>query len=322
MDALSFVAGLATGLKNGGGSEEITDPDLAIWESLPEPADNGSVFLVRVTDTTQQVQITFNYVSTEVEYSVEIDWGDGSQTVIENETSFNHPKHVYSNVGDYIITATASNLENFQAWFLYCYYANYNNQYANYWLMAKYGENVLLEKAYSNGFYNFSGKEKLKYLKISSQTELKERFFSGCYALRKIEYSKTVESIPDYVFQNCYALQLDWVLSQVKTIGANAFNNNRRLQSINYPACEQVGNNAFQNCTALESVTLSLCVAIGNSAFTDCYSLKKVSAPNCTIVGTSGFATNYNLLSVQFAEGCTFGGGAFRDCYSLNHILA
>lgn len=317
---MSFDDGLILGLSLGAGTSamDVPDPDYPLWQSLPEPADNGSVFLVRVTDTTQQVQVTFNYASTEVEYSVAVDWGDGSQTVIENESVFNHPKHVYSNAGDYVITVTSSNLENFRAWFVYCYYADYNNQYANYWIMAKYGENVLLEKAYPNGFYNFSGEEKLKYLKISSQTEITARFFSGCYALREIVYGKIIENIPDYTFQNCYALQLDWDLSQLNSIGAYAFNNNYALTKLDLPVCEQVGNNAFQNCTALQSVALASCGTIGDSAFTDCRNLQKVSAPSCTAVGSSGFAYNYNLLSAQFADNCTFGNNAFNQCYSLN----
>lgn len=319
MDALSFVAGLATGIKNGGVNEEIVDPDLAIWETLPEPDDNGSVFLVRIIDTAQKVRIPFQYENTNIEYSVRINWGDGEETFVENDVYFPYCEHIYSAPGDYIVTVISGNIENFKAWFLYCY-SDTGGVYANSWRMAKYGENVLLEKAY-NGFYNMSGREKLKYIKISSKTELTTKFFQGCYIVRKIEYNKILDSIPDYAFYGCQALVLDWDLSKVKSIGANAFYQNFGLPSVDFfPSCQEIGANAFRYCYGLQNVKLESCIMLGNEAFKDCYNLQKVDLPNCTTVGSLAFSGNRSLVFTNFAENCTFGTNAFSGCDSLYPI--
>jgi hypothetical protein len=320
---MSFDDGLILGLTLGAGTSDtdIPDPDYPLWQTLPEPADNGSVFVLRITDPTQQVRINFKYENTNIDYAVEIDWGDGEKTSIVNELYLDQlAYHTYAAANDYIVTVSVENFDNIKAWYPICLYTDYNKAYDNHWLMGKYGENALLERGFSSGFYEISRKEKLKYLKISSQTVLAGGFFDGCRALRKIDYDKAVESIPVNTFRNCSALRFDWDATHLKTIESSAFNNNYALTKLDLPACEQVGNNAFQNCFALQTVILPICSTINDSAFTDCRYLQKVDAPNCTTVGASGFAHNYNLLSVQFAEGCTFGGGAFSNCYSLYPI--
>ena len=61
-------------------------------------------------------------------------------------------------------------------------------------------------------------------------------------------------------------------MPDVVTIGANAFQWSKSLESVSMPKVETIGKYAFANCSSLTSVTMPHAenVSIGSSAFYKC----------------------------------------------------
>ena len=274
MDALSFAAGLATGIKNSGGGQTVTDPDYQLWQDMPDPADDQTVFIVRMAapaTVTIAVYSKWDGISA-VNAEFTVDWGDESTETFPLTWSngANRIRHVYSMAGTYTIVCTTSNTDIIPAWY----------SESDTMLMIKYGENIHLESCWSYSPLYFCSR--MKYIKIPASTDFSvmERFFDGCYALRKIVYAgKPITEIYNNMFYACYCLDFsDWDFSQVTAVGDSAFTRDERLEVINLPLCTSIGNSAFSGCSNLLKITVADNCTIGSKAFEYCYSLFPVPA--------------------------------------------
>lgn len=132
----------------------------------------------------------------------------------------------------------------------------------------------------------------------------------------------------------------------VKTIGNNAFENCKTIESIVLPeSVQNIRKFSFVGCTALKSITLDHIQEIGASAFEGCTALTKVTLPSTvTVIEEKTFKGCKNMTTIQFPsklvsigvsafEGCTklsnlqlpdsvvtIGKGAFRECEALGSV--
>ena len=110
----------------------------------------------------------------------------------------------------------------------------------------------------------------------------------------------------------------------VKTIGANAFNNQQHLESVTIPdGVTSIGERAFCSSGVLTSVKIPDSVtSIGAYAFDTCSSLTNVTIPNgVTSIEEHTFDSCISLTSVTIPDSVTsIGEGAFYDCSSLTSV--
>ena len=110
----------------------------------------------------------------------------------------------------------------------------------------------------------------------------------------------------------------------VKSIGANAFNNQQHLESVTIPdGVTSIGERAFCSSGVLTSVKIPDSVtSIGAYAFDTCSSLTNVTIPNgVTSIEEHTFDSCISLTSVTIPDSVTsIGEGAFYDCSSLTSV--
>ena len=110
----------------------------------------------------------------------------------------------------------------------------------------------------------------------------------------------------------------------VKSIGANAFNNQQHLESVTIPdGVTSIGERAFCSSGVLTSVKIPDSVtSIGAYAFDTCSSLTNVTIPNgVTSIEEHTFDSCISLTSVTIPDSVTsIGGSAFRYCTSLTSV--
>jgi len=95
--------------------------------------------------------------------------------------------------------------------------------------------------------------------------------------LRKVFIGDSVQSIGNYTFYNCYALQSVVIPSSVTSIGTYAFYYCSALQSVVIPSSvTSIGNYTFYNCSALQSVVIpSSVTSIDTYAFYYCTKMQE-----------------------------------------------
>ena len=110
----------------------------------------------------------------------------------------------------------------------------------------------------------------------------------------------------------------------VKSIGANAFNNQQHLESVTIPdGVTSIGERAFCSSGVLTSVKIPDSVtSIGAYAFDTCSSLTNVTIPNgVTSIEEHTFDSCISLTSVTIPDSVTsIGDWAFSHCTSLTSV--
>ena len=317
------LAGAINELFQGGSGETSADSDYAKWLSLPEPADNQAVFLIRAVNGYMTAQINTGVIDTstpEKTVGYSIDWGDGTVNIFTNWRSV--ASHAYTTSGEYVVTFTNICGDNTVA-------------------TVTYSQARLIMGKYGNHMYgSLMSQQYLRYVRLAPDTQIGANFFNNCYCLKEIEWDgviselfqgmfancrvlnfdninfKSVSEIPRNCFQGCYSLKKIPV-SGYTSIGTYAFNNCYNLTDISSSICESIGDGAFQNCYGLRNVKVNNCVSVGNSAFGWNYSLSTVSLENCTTIGDDVFCYCYSLANLTLAKDCTFGEDCFESCYCL-----
>ena len=324
------LAGAINELFQGGSGETPADSDYEKWLSLPEPADNQAVFLVRAVEGYMSCSIYTGlpYDYTEQAEGWSVDWGDGTVETFPNINS--SASHTYSEIGEYVVTFTNICGDNTNA-----------RVSSQRWIMGKYGDNVYIDRVIG-GTENLrmSSQQYLRYLRLPPGTHFGAYFFNGCNCLKKFEFDGVIEQLYEGFFQSCYALDFSKIkFGDITEIPVSCFNYCRGMKKIPLSDCVTVGNQAFANCYSLCDVSLPNCTSIGANAFNSCYGLHAVSAPKCTSIGASAFYYNYVLNTAKFdsctsagnyvfsscsglvnltlAADCTFGTNCFQNCYSL-----
>lgn len=271
MDALSFAAGLVAGIKNSGGGQTVTDPDYKLWQDMPDPADNQTVYLFRTTATnmslTIDVEVRWDGIT---DSYFNVDWGDGTvqKYHISELSSGLKPPHQYTNTGIYTVVCTTSNSDTIYDWRPYG-----SDNITNYVVAIKCGDSIIMGAR----DYTLISLSRLKYIRISPNTPLENKpsYFSYCYALQYIEYKGTpLTIVPSGLFSYCYCLALNnWDFSHVTAVDSAAFMYAASLKTIDLPICTSIGSSAFSSCSNLLKITVADNCTIGSKAFEYCYSL-------------------------------------------------
>ena len=126
------------------------------------------------------------------------------------------------------------------------------------------------------------------------------RAFADCTALRKINFTDSLEIIEESAFEGCTALRGISLPSTLKRIEQDAFSFCEALKFIDFPASvKALSKRVFKN-TALEEIIIPDGIKIvSNRAFENCNNLKKIYLP-------------YTVFAVE--------NNAFYNCLSLEEI--
>ena len=259
---MSFDAGLILGLTLGSSGtsppQTENDSDYEKWLSLPEPAYNQAVFLVRMVENLQYY-IGFPGYDVYAEIGYSIDWGDG---IIETfATSITSPRHIYESAGEYVITLTN------------IYGGNLYPVAKSAWLiMAKYGSNIHPNKPqHYNAFQNCT---RLRYIRLPSDTSFYDFFFDDCTCLRKIEFNGTISTLYPYMFHGCCELDFSQIkFENIEVVPPYCFTECYHLREISFSNCIAVGNYAFKDCYGLTAAEFSADCTFGTNCFQNCYAL-------------------------------------------------
>ncbi len=143
-------------------------------------------------------------------------------------------------------------------------------------------------------------------------------------------FGKSVEKIPNYIFDGCAAMTCVTIGSNVTSIGDSAFRDCVRLTIINYNAKEvtniegwsDIFKNAGESSNKLKVVVGDSVEKIPGYLFKDCTGLTNVDIPdNVTVIGESAFDNCTGLKSVTIGSGVTtMGYSAFNGCTGLTEI--
>ena len=174
----------------------------------------------------------------------------------------------------------------------------------------------------------FNGCTNLQNLTLSESIQtIGDNAFAGCSKLTNISFKNgisNIKSIGAYAFQYCS--ELNWfALTNIETIGANAFKECSKLTSVDLSSSKlkEIPEFAFAYCKALTSVDLNENITtIKNNAFYNCVLLSDIELPSkLEVIKSSAFYGCVSLKSITIGEGVTqIGGEAFRNCTNLSTI--
>ena len=177
----------------------------------------------------------------------------------------------------------------------------------------------------------------------SQLTRIGDCAFANCQALTTVTLPDNIITIGDYAFLNDGALKnID--LSNVKEIGAFAFNSTGLVNANLEHNGVVIGVCAFYTCPYLQTLTLGENAVIGDYAFAES-GLVSVDLVGNAVIGKYAFAMSPYLTSFDFTDvtgalgdyafyGCValksviapkiteIGEGTFSDCYALESLVA
>lgn len=168
----------------------------------------------------------------------------------------------------------------------------------------------------SCGIHNVELPSKLKRIGPSA--------FAAC-PLECVLFPNGLKEIGERAFYLCSSLlsvRLDE--THVETIGAEAFNECKSLESVTTPSSLRTcGYDIFNNCTSLQEVILNEGLeSVSSHMFFSCLSLENVRLPNTVRgIGASAFARCSSLRTIHMPENvATVEQNAFDGCSSLQEI--
>lgn len=139
--------------------------------------------------------------------------------------------------------------------------------------------------------------------------------FISCTALEEINIPSKVTDIPAATFALCTSLS-NVQMSNVRTIGDNAFKGCTALATINLDNVQSVGEESFRGTTALVNVKMKSMKTIGQGAFYQSNLSGGVNAPVLGRIDSYAFAYSA-LTSITAPELATIGEGAFNEVTSI-----
>ena len=176
--------------------------------------------------------------------------------------------------------------------------------------------------------YIFNGATKLTAITIKGvhadnkgveTKKIPAAMFDGCTSLADVTVVESVESIDNYAFRNCTALNFDSIdFGEVTKIGSNVFQNCEKMTAIALPKLTSLGSTStlavkitanvavFSGCTRLTTVSLGSGVTVlGKNVFFNCSALTTVLMPGVTQIGQYAFAGCSGLTSLVLTSAVT-----------------
>ncbi len=159
--------------------------------------------------------------------------------------------------------------------------------------------------------------------KLAKKT-LPARTFSGCSALKEIDFGSVLRIIDDYAFNQC-GLESLVLPSNIKTVDNAAFYKNNSLKTLEIAdgGATYLGWASFYGCSALETVDLGdSLTSISTWVFTTCNSLTEITIPDTvTSIGRCAFKWCANLETVKLSDGMTdIKDEMFSGCSKLQNV--
>lgn len=137
-----------------------------------------------------------------------------------------------------------------------------------------------------------SGYQGVNYIVEDSVEHIADGAFCGTANLETITFTSNLKSIGAKAFEYCEKLSSLVLPSSVETIGERAFQYCNHLFSIMLPrGIQEIGDYAFCGCTAIQAISIPKSVKrIGHAAFKDCASLRKITMQdNIEFIGDGAF---------------------------------
>lgn len=142
----------------------------------------------------------------------------------------------------------------------------------------------------ADGSNLFNECSKLQTVDLSAAdiTTAGKRMFYHCKLLTTAQLPGSLNVLGDEMFVGCTSLVFDF--TGITEIGANCFNSST-FTSVEMPDVVTIGANAFQSSKSLESVSMPKVKTIGKYAFANCSSLTSVTMPHAenVSIGSSAF---------------------------------
>lgn len=170
-------------------------------------------------------------------------------------------------------------------------------------------------------------------------TEIPERAFFGCRALKSVKIPDDVTKIGEHAFAGCSSLSEASLPEAIVTVEESAFSGCRSITNMNFPeSLKTVKERAFAGCSSLASVTLPDGIErVGASAFADTSALAEMTLPfvgerrnERTFIGhifgapsasQNGFYIPSSLKKIVLTPACTeLATEAFFGCSSLASV--
>ena len=131
-----------------------------------------------------------------------------------------------------------------------------------------------------------------------------------CNMLQAVEIGRSVKSIDNYAFSNCYSLASIVIPQGVTSIGSNAFQYCYSLSSIVIPeGVTSIGTSAFSSCYGMAFYDFSRCTSVptlgGTSVFSSISSDCKIVVPD-SLYDTWKAATNWSTHASKMVKASEF----------------
>lgn len=249
------------------------------------------------------------YLSLGVKGTFTIDWGDGSSTSTLTGTSLTTRKniqHVYSSIGEYVITLTPASGTK---WAFIT-----GSSYGSYLL--NFNSNSLSSTNRSDIYSSTIQKIELG----TGITTFANYSFRDCYYLETINIPNTITSIGTYCFSSCFNLKFATIPSGVTSIGSNTFAYCYHLRYMSLPASiTSINQSGFAYCYVLKYINTNASITtLGPQSFQACQSLLEIYVPNVASITNTAFANCYCLSSIKIPSTVTsIGTTAFSACYGM-----
>lgn len=146
--------------------------------------------------------------------------------------------------------------------------------------------------------------------------------YYNCTNITSITMNSEIKTIGAKAFENCAKLESADIGTGVTAINADAFKNCSALKSMVLPSSvTEVGSYAFYGCSNMASVTLSNLTKINDYTFYSCSSLAEIILPETlNEIGEYAFYDS-GLTEISIPNGVTtIGGNAFGDVMGITDI--
>lgn len=137
-----------------------------------------------------------------------------------------------------------------------------------------------------------SGYQGVNYILEDTVSHIADGAFCGTANLETITFTSNLRSIGARAFEYCEKLSSLVLPSSVEIIGERAFQYCSQLFSIMLPrSIQEIGDYAFCGCTTIQTVSIPKAVTrIGHAAFKDCKSLRRIIVQdNISFIGDGAF---------------------------------